>query len=141
MSNYTKIEKAERAQKQEFNREYAEEHLSRERLIDYYCDYQQLKEDTEFHEEIKKNLRASIFFMFVSAYIASCVLYCILDKSITIVEMCFLSLLNAAIAFFFSIILKAPFANSKFILGKEKPPFWVYVVLLVLIPVAVRLIF
>ena len=47
MDKYTE---KERAEKRKNNREYAETYLSHDRLIDYYCDYQQLKEDTEFYK-------------------------------------------------------------------------------------------
>lgn len=138
MSNYTDREKTE---KREYNREYAEKYLSHDHLIDYYCDYQQLKEDTEFYKENKSHLKASIFFIFVSAYIASCFLLNILNREISLLGMYFQGLLSAAMASFISSILKAPFANSKFFLGKEELPVAFYIILLVLIPLVIRIIF
>ena len=138
MDKYTE---KERAEKRKNNREYAETYLSHDRLIDYYCDYQQLKEDTEFYKETKQHLRASIFFTFVSAYIASCFLLSILNKELSLFGIYFQALLSAAIAFCISSILKLPFANSSFFLGKEKIPAVFYIILLVLIPFVIRIIF
>lgn len=135
MSNYT-----ENAEKRELNREYAEKNLSYDRLVDYYCDYQQLKEDTEFYKENKKHLKLSIFFTFVSAYIASCFLIHILNDEITVLGLYFQSLLMATISFIISAILKLPLASSKDFFGKENVTIIVYVFLLILIPILVRFI-
>lgn len=138
MSNYTDSEKE---MHREIDEEYAIKYLDYNKLVKEYCDYQALKRETEFYKEDRIRFRANIFFSFISAYMASCLCLNMLDKTISLFALYCQSLAFAGIACFIISAIKTFIVNEHAQFKKKDVPLFIYIILLVLIPLVISLIF
>ena len=131
MSKYADKEKSSN---REINRDYATT-LSYERLVEYYCDYQELKEETEFYKENRAMLKSDLFFAPLFCLATACICFSSLKHEISFFQYILQALLPAFTACASLSIIKW-LIGSFLPLSKNKTiPVTVYPVIAIAIPI------
>lgn len=132
MSNYTDSDKE---MHREMDKEYAIKYLDYNKLVEEYCNYQELKRETEFYSRNKTALRSGFIFTPLTCFAASCLCLNFYKNGFSLLQFIFYTLIPALTACCSIGIIKWIILSFLPDFNKKQVPFFIYVFIAIAIPI------